>query len=173
MSDPPRRLVIGVGNPDRGDDGAGRMVARWLRGRLPADVRIEESLGGASDLIELLGEADHAVLVDAMVSAAPIGTIRRLDCAAGELVPGSGGTSSHGLGVAQAVGLARVLGCLPSVCVVYAIEAANFAHGAEMTPQVTAAARETARRIAGELVGNRVARPEDGGNPFIRRTFKA
>nr|WP_294509505.1 hydrogenase maturation protease [uncultured Rhodopila sp.] len=151
MSDPPRRLVVGVGNPDRGDDGAGRLVARLLHGRLPADVRIEECLGGAAELIDLLREADHAVLADAMVSGAAPGTIRRLDCASGDVMPRSAGASSHGLGVAQAVGLARALACLPSVCVVYAVEAAAFAPGAPMSPRVAAAAAETARRIAGEF----------------------
>lgn len=151
MSDPPRRLVIGVGNLDRGDDGVGRLVAYELRGLLPGDVRIEESFGGAAELVELLRDADHAVLVDAMVSGVAAGTIRRFDCAAGEVAPGAGGASSHGLGVAEAIGLARALGCLPPVCLVYAIEAAGFTPGAEMTPVVAAAAKETARRIAGEL----------------------
>jgi hydrogenase maturation protease len=153
VRDRPRRLVAGIGNPDRGDDGVGRLVARLLRGRLPPDVRIEERSGGAAELIELLGEADVAVLVDAMVSGAAPGMIRRLDCAAGDLAPDLAGTSSHGFGVAQAVGLARALGCLPRVCVVYAVEAADFAAGAEMSPEVVAAAEETARRIAGELTG--------------------
>jgi hydrogenase maturation protease len=151
VSDPPRRLVVGIGNPDRGDDGVGRLVVRLLRGRLPADVRIEERLGGAAELVELLAEADVAVLIDAMVSGAAPGTIRRFDCVAGEVVPGSGGASSHGLGVAEAVGLARALGCLPTVCVVYAVEAAEFAPGAEVTAAVAAAAEETARRVAAEL----------------------
>nr|WP_294525118.1 hydrogenase maturation protease [uncultured Rhodopila sp.] len=153
MSDPPRRLVVGIGNPDRGDDGAGRLVARLLRGRLAADVRIEACLGGAAELIELLREADVAVLADAMVSGAEPGTIRRFDCAAGGVVPGPGGASSHGLGVAQAVGLARALGCLPAVCVVFAVEGADFAPGAPVSPPVAAAAEEAARRIAAELAG--------------------
>ena len=151
MSDPPRRLIVGIGNPDRGDDGVGRLVARLLRGRLPADVRIEERLGGAAELVELLGEADVAVLVDAMMSGTAPGTIQRFDCVAGEVGPGAAGASSHGLGVAEAVGLARALGCLPPVCVVYAVEAADFAPGAEMTTVVAAAAQETAGRIAAEL----------------------
>ena len=33
-----RRLVIGVGNPDRGDDGVGDEVVRLLAGRTPPDV---------------------------------------------------------------------------------------------------------------------------------------
>jgi hydrogenase maturation protease len=158
VPDPPRRLVAGIGNPDRGDDGVGRLVARLLRGRLPADVRIEERLGGAAELVELLGEADVAVLVDAMMSGAAPGTIRRFDCVAGEVVPGVAGASSHGLGLAEAIGLARALGFLPPACVVYAVEAAAFAPGADMSPAMAAAAEETARRVAAEMAGEGAAR---------------
>jgi hydrogenase maturation protease len=138
-----------VGNPDRGDDGVGRLVARLLSGRLPAGVRVEQVGGGAADLIELLREADQVILADAMVSGAPVGTVRRMDCAS--VLPGLGGTSSHGLGVAEAVGLARALGCLPSVCVVFGVEAAGFAPGAAMSAEVVAAAGRAAEQIVGEF----------------------
>jgi hydrogenase maturation protease len=150
VSDIPRRLVVGVGNPDRGDDGVGRLVARMLRDRLPAGIRIEERPGGAAELIELLREADQAVLIDAMVSGAPLGTIRRFDCVAGEVAPGQGRASSHGLGVAEAVGLAAALSCLPGVCVVYGVESAEFSQGADMSEAVVTGAEETADRIAAE-----------------------
>jgi hydrogenase maturation protease len=151
VSESPRRLVVGVGNPDRGDDGVGRLVARLLRGRLPADVRVEEQQGGAAELIESLQGADHAILIDAMVSGAPAGTICRLDCGAGDVVPESSGGSSHGFGVAQAIALAAALSCLPRTCVVYAIEGASFALGAEMSPGVVSSAQETAERIVVEM----------------------
>jgi hydrogenase maturation protease len=35
-------VVIGVGNPDRGDDGVGRAVVRRLRERVPDDVTLLE-----------------------------------------------------------------------------------------------------------------------------------
>jgi hydrogenase maturation protease len=151
VSEPPRRLVVGVGNPDRGDDGVGRLVARLLRGRLPADVRIEEQAGGAAELIDLLQGVDHAIMVDAMVSGAPPGTIRRLDCGAGDVVPARSGASSHGFGVAEAVALATVLSCLPRTCVVYAIEAASFTLGGGMSPDVACSAQEAARLVVAEL----------------------
>ncbi len=150
MSDPVRRLVVGVGNPDRGDDGIGLLIARMLRDRLPADVRIEERRGGAAELIDLLREADEAILVDAMVSGAPTGTVRRFDCVAGEVVPGPRGASSHGLGVAEAVGLAAALSCLPRVCVVYGVEAAEFSPGADMSDAVVTSAQGAVEQIEAE-----------------------
>ena len=151
MSEPPRRLVVGVGNPDRGDDGVGRLVARLLQGRLPADVRIEEQAGGAAELLDLLQGVDHAILVDAMVSGAPPGTIRRLDCGAGDVVPGRSSASSHGFGVAEAIALATVLSCLPRTCVIYAIETTSFSLRVAMSPEVLSSAQEAAHQIVAEL----------------------
>jgi hydrogenase maturation protease len=151
VSEPPRRLVVGVGNPDRGDDGVGRLVAQLLRGQLPTDVRVEEQAGGATELIELLREADCAILVDAAMSGAPPGTIRRLDCRAGEVPPGSNNASSHGFGVSEAIALATALSCLPRTCVVYAIEATSFTLGGGIAPEVVSSAQEVAQRIVAEL----------------------
>ena len=47
------RLVIGIGNDFRGDDAAGLMVARRLRGTPLHDVEIVESAGDAAALMEL------------------------------------------------------------------------------------------------------------------------
>jgi hydrogenase maturation protease len=48
--------------------------------------------------------------------------------------------SSHGLGLADTVALARVLNAAPRDIIVYAVEGASFAAGATMTPEVSAAA---------------------------------
>jgi len=151
VSEPPRRLVIGVGNPDRGDDGVGRLVARLLRGRVPDDVRVAEHGGDAAGLIDLLQDVDCVFLVDAALSGAAAGTIHRLDCAAGDTLPAAAGTSSHGLGVAEAIAIARALGSLPHACVVYAVEGACFAPGSELSQPVADAAAEVAGRIIAEL----------------------
>ena len=151
MSDASRRLVLGVGNPDRGDDGVGRLVARLLRGRVPMDVRVEEAAGDAAGVIEKLQGVDWAILVDAAVSGAPVGTVHRVDCIAGDALPSSGGTSSHGLGVAEAVALARALGCLPRWCVIYAVEGAYFRPGSDVSRQVADAAADVAARVAAEF----------------------
>jgi hydrogenase maturation protease len=146
-----RCLVIGVGNPDRGDDGAGPAVARLLQGTLPAAVAVVAANGEATALVERLADADRAVLVDAAQSGAPAGTVRRFDAAAAPLPHGSGGVSSHGFGLAAAIELARALGQLPRRCVVYAIEGASFAAGAPLSPAVAAATAEVAGRIRTEL----------------------
>ncbi len=148
---PSRRLVIGIGNPDRGDDGVGRLVAQRLRGNVPADVRVEEQDGAAAGLIERLRDVDSVWLIDAAVSGAPPGTIHQTDCTTTGALPAKSGASSHGLGVAEAVALVRILHGLPRVCMLYAVEGVTFAPGAAMSPQVLAAADALVACLATEL----------------------
>jgi len=159
VPEPVRRLVLCVGNPDRGDDGVGQAVARLLRGRVPNDVVVAECDGGAAEVLDRISGVDSAILVDAAVCGMTAGTVHRVDCAAGEAVPTARVASSHGLGVAEAIALARTLGCLPRVCLIYAVEAKRVAPGDELSPEVTHAAQEVAERVLLSLSG---ARNHDG-----------
>ena len=99
-------LVIGCGNRDRGDDGAGVMVAERVR---KLGVQAEICTGESLALIEAWNGADDVVLVDAVVTGAPVGKVWLWD---GGLVTtqGSMPISTHGFGVAEAIKLARILG---------------------------------------------------------------
>jgi len=147
----PRRLVVGIGNPDRGDDGAGPLVSALLRDRVPSDVRVLDSDGEVTRLLELLATADIAYLVDAGASGAPAGTVDRFDCASAPLPQSALQVSTHGLGPAEAIELARSLGQLPAQCVVYAIEAAVVGGGDGVSASVQRSAEQVADRIAAEL----------------------
>lgn len=144
-------VVIGIGNPDRGDDAAGRIVAHWLRSRVPRDVEIREETGEVTSLLACLEGVETACLVDACASGAPAGTVRRFDAAAAPLPDRAFRWSSHGLGLAEAVELARALGRMPPRCIVYAIEAASFELGAPVSPAVRAAVAEVGNRVREEL----------------------
>lgn len=143
--------VIGIGNPDRGDDGAGRAVARQLLGTLPAHVQVVEHGGEATSLLSHLEDASAAWLVDACSSTAPAGTVHRFDVAAAPLPQDAFTLSSHGFGLAEAIELGRVLDRLPSRCVVYAIDGQSFDAGRPVSPPVTAAVREVCDRIRREV----------------------
>jgi hydrogenase maturation protease len=149
----PRCLVIGIGNPDRGDDAAGRVVARLLRDALPPHVAVLEDGGDATELIGHLAGMAAAYLVDACALGTSPGTVRRFDVGANPLPPGALDLSTHGLGVAGAVELARALGQLPSRCVIYAIEGGSFEIGAPLSPAVAEAVADVVAQIRGELAG--------------------
>jgi hydrogenase maturation protease len=153
-----RRIVIGIGNPDRGDDAAGRIVAHRLRNTLPDGVDIVEEHGEATALMARLDGAAEAWLIDACSSGAAAGTVRRFDVAQTPLPHGAFGASTHGFGVAEAIELARILGQLPLRCVVYAIDGESFETGAPLSSPVAGAVADIVARlraeIAGELMGD-------------------
>jgi hydrogenase maturation protease len=149
--DAPRILVIGMGHPDRGDDAVGRVVAEHLRHDPPAGVRIVATDGEAGKLLDLFGEADHVIVVDAGLSGAAPGTIHRLDAAAAPLPRPMFAMSSHAIGLVESIELARTLGTLPKRCIVFAVEGERFDLGAGLSPPVAAAVDAVIARLAEEL----------------------
>lgn len=145
-----RVLVIGVGNPFRGDDAAGLRVAARLRERLPPQVTVMEETGEVVSLASCWEGLERLVIVDAARSGAAPGTVHRFD-ARRPLPAHFGSLSSHGLGVASAIEMARALGTLPREVVVYAIEGARFGLGEDLSPGVTAAVSLLVDRVLGEL----------------------
>lgn len=136
-------LVIGVGNAWRHDDGAGPAVAERLRGRMPVLVLP----GEGTELIEAWRHLDRVIVIDAMRSGAPVGTIRRFDAARGPLPADVFSGLSHRFGLAEAVEMARLLDRLPSEIAVFGIEAADFTPGAGLSPDVEAAVLRLASEI--------------------------
>lgn len=146
-------LIIGLGNADRGDDGAGIAVARDLAAAdvaaTGATVVIHE--GDGLGLIELWRDADRVVVVDAVVGAIAQGGFARFEASAQPLPAAVATGMGHGVGVADAIEIARALLCLPPVLVVYAIGARTFALGTGPAPAVADACTEVARRIREEI----------------------
>lgn len=135
-----RTIVIGLGNPLRGDDGIGLEVARALATRRPA-MRVIEHDREPLDLIELWGDASSAIVIDAVAGEEP-GRIHRLDASAGtgrwqRRIP----ASSHALDLGQVIELAGLLGRLPPRLEVLAIEGRSFDAGTAPTAEVRAAGR--------------------------------
>jgi hydrogenase maturation protease len=129
----------------------GLAVARELEQEALPGVTVIEHRGDAADLVELLAGTDAVVLVDAAVSGAAPGTFRRIDVHR-ETLPASWFTcSTHGLGVATAIELASTLGSLPPRCVVYAIEAGRFDHGAAISPAAMATIPAVTEAIGRDL----------------------
>ncbi len=140
-------LIIGCGNRERSDDGAGILVAEKLRKLgIAADTRT----GEAADLIEAWQGADDVIVVDAVVTGAPVGTVQAWD--GRQPLPCVRTTAStHGFGVAEAIELARVLNRLPIRLQVYGIVGQRFEPGAEVSPEVQRAVEEVVRSIIDDV----------------------
>ena len=140
--------VLGIGNAARRDDGVGVWIARQLAARLgdDADVRVLGDDGFA--LLDALAGVEAAILIDAVQSGAAPGTVHRFDAATRPLPPTLLRCSTHALGVAEAVELARALGQLPARLAVYGIEGADFDIGEGLSPPVAAAAAALVEELA-------------------------
>lgn len=134
-----RTLVIGIGNPDRGDDAFGRIVAREVAERAPPGVACLEHDGEPAGLMDGWQGAARVVLVDAVRSGRAPGEIVRFDLSRQPLPNDVAPCSTHAFGLAQAVELARVLGTLPPWVRFIGVEGAVFDIGAGLSPPVLAA----------------------------------
>lgn len=146
-------VIIGVGNELRGDDAAGLVVARLLERKVADGMKVVCCEGEPVSLLAAWEGHERAVVVDATQSGAEPGTIRRIAAHEGPLPPALGTSSTHLLGLADAVELARALGRLPATTVVYGIEGATFAAGAGLSDPVAAAAERVAAAVLRELNG--------------------
>jgi hydrogenase maturation protease len=140
-------VLFAVGNPDRGDDAAGWLVADLLEATPLVTVRRVAADPSAILTDPLWDEADHVVVVDAVRTGAPTGTVHRWDLfeLLDRAVPTGGGT--HDLGVAATIGLAAALGRLPLAATVVGIEGRTFEPGAPPSPEVVAAAERVAASL--------------------------
>ncbi len=136
--------VIACGNPDAGDDAAGLLAVRAALPRLEAIIGVEVvEAGAAFRVADLLEGADAVVVVDAVrepTGARPPGEIVRAEAGPDGLSAGGlrSSLSSHGLGLAEAVGLAAALSAAPRV-VFLGVEAAQVGMGMPVSPPVAAA----------------------------------
>jgi hydrogenase maturation protease len=135
-----RVVVIGIGNEYRRDDGIGPAILARLPGRAAASVHLVLSDGDPARMIEAWAGASLAVVIDAVQADPPApGRLHRIVLDQAD-PPEVRQVSSHGLGLGEAIGLARALGRMPDRLVVHAVEAAEFGHGIGLTPAVAAAA---------------------------------
>jgi hydrogenase maturation protease len=92
---------------------------------------------------------ERVVIVDAVACDGRAGRIHRVDASEGWIGPRQPEGSTHALGVAEAVELARLLGTLPPSVTVFGVEGTRFGIGEEMSPEVREAADEVVRSLVG------------------------
>ena len=155
----PRRVVVaGIGNLMRHDDAVGPLVARRVAERFEGaagadaaspgkdlDVAFASPLGEPLELLGKWDGADLAVVVDAVRSGAPAGTVTLDWLGPGGLEAVAGdrrSPSTHGLGVADVFRLASTLGQAPARVALVGVEGADFSFGEGLSAPVAAGLRE-------------------------------
>lgn len=160
MTHPPaRRIVVGLGAPDRGDDAVGPTVAREV-----AAVLVQRPVPGAevveredpTALIDVWSGAELTVVCDAVRSGSPPGTLHVMRTGR-DLPPLTPGhvqeAGSHDFGLASAIELARALGRLPENVVVVGVEARSFEWGEPLSRAVADAVPSAVAEVMALLRG--------------------
>ena len=142
--------IIGIGNPLRGDDAVGLVAARRIRERLDHRTQVFEADRPGVEILELMQGARAVILIDAARSGRTPGTIHRFDASVGPISPMVLAHSSHALGAGDALELARALGILPPIVIVFGIEAHDTECGPPLSLPVTRALDEVVERVVQE-----------------------
>lgn len=140
-------LIIGVGNAYRRDDAAGLIVARRLKELGLESGRVLEHTGEGAALMESWKDAQTVILIDAVYSDAPPGTIHRFDARHQSLPAQIFRCSSHAFSIAEAVELARALNQLPQHVAVFGIEGKDFKAGTGLSPEVEKAVPSVVEQV--------------------------
>lgn len=145
-------LVLGVGNLLLTDEGAGIHVIRRLvkTYRLPAAVQVLDGGTLGMDLLYYLEGIRDLIIVDAVQSNKPPGTIVWL---AGEDVPAflSIKMSPHQIGVPDMLYAARLQGLTPQNLILWGIEPASLDLGLDLSDTIAARVPDLVELIVEQL----------------------
>lgn len=150
----PATLVLGLGNPLRGDDGVGVHVARQLLGRcLPDDVEVADGGTQGLGLVTLLEGRQRVIVVDAAAMERLPGEFVRFGLQEARLLTGDGGRFSvHEAGLREMLLLAQVLGMLPEEVVVFGVQPAGVEWEASLSPEVEATLPDLVEAVLAEVM---------------------
>lgn len=146
-------VVLGIGQPFRGDDGVGLAAVTAWKQAYPSTAANpilsiqEEPLPGLS-LLSLLADYQAAILVDAVQSGAPPGTLHTLQIDELEAFS-TAARFAHGWGLAETLRLGQIIApsFIPKRLQILGIEAIQFDLGHKLSPAVRVVLPQAAARI--------------------------
>ncbi len=142
-----KTLVVGIGSTIRRDDGVGVRAARRFKARSSNSVDVIELGTAGLSLLDFVEGFDRLVVIDAIVTGAPPGTVYQLT--------GKEVTKTVHLGIGHEADLPTALSLgrklsrrMPADVVVVAVEAADITtFSEELTPEVASAMPEVQARL--------------------------
>ena len=147
--------VIGLGNPFMGDDAVGLVIARQLRAYTQTSISILEGELAGLNLLHDMEGTHTLILIDAVHSHSKAGSIFRFTIPEdlekiGKLAWSSSTSSTHSIGLAEALTLAHTLQVLPAHVILYGIELGNIQKGQALSPDVFQGMKKVISKITVE-----------------------
>ncbi len=146
------KLLIGIGNEYRSDDGVGLIAIRALKKQILSDnTLLIESSGDGTELMAMWSTARMVILIDAVSSGATPGTIYRFNALKQRIPAQLSFRSTHAFSITEAIELARILNQIPPLLIVYAIEGQNFSTGIGLSSEVENAMQKVVEQVKHEI----------------------
>ncbi|MGD8996727.1 MAG: hydrogenase maturation protease [Anaerolineae bacterium] len=150
----PATLILGLGNPLRGDDGVGARVVEELTHRdLPQAVTALDGGTGGLDLLRLLEQWERVVIVDAADVGREPGQYVRFTPDQVRLASASSTLSLHNAGLSEVLTLAEALELDLPELVIFGVQPAEIGWKEGLSPAVAAAVTTLADAILDEIQG--------------------
>ncbi|KNZ68456.1 hydrogenase maturation protease [Thermincola ferriacetica] len=131
-------VVLGVGNILFQDEGVGIHVIQALQKmNLPENVDVIEGGTAGLELLPLIEDYSHMIVVDAVNAGEKPGTLFRFKPDDVTGFPGNIETSVHQLGLLEVLQMGKLIGKLPDT-VIIAVQPKSFDWGMELTPELQA-----------------------------------
>jgi hydrogenase maturation protease len=160
---PITKVMIGIGNRHRRDDGVGLEIIKRLR-------RFDESLlgnwslvtceGDLLDLIDLISKSSHVVIMDGLISTSRVpGSIMEWDLLKEKLPLGVTPLSSHSMGLSSLIDLLAVLGKKPRYFRLIGLIVADSGYGDGLSPMVASALDQVVHKVLSILTEREIGEP--------------
>ena len=147
-----KTLVLGLGNPLRGDDGVGpRIIEELTRRELPEGVTVQDVGNAGLDLLNILEGWERAVIVDAAEMGRDPGRFIRFTPDEAQLTQASDHVSLHNAGLGEVLTLANTLGWTLPELVIFGVQPAEIDWREGLSPAVEAAVPALTDAVIAEL----------------------
>lgn len=130
-------LILGIGNILMRDEGVGvRVIEALQKESLPNFVELVDGGTAGADLLDILSDRQRVIIIDAMQSEHPPGTVSRLSPA--DLNPcNTNPLSLHDLAIAETLDMTKLLDCTPKEVIIFGIQPNLIEPGLELSDAVS------------------------------------
>lgn len=142
-----KTLILGIGNILLRDEGIGVRVIEFLQKQIvPGDVELVDGGTAGADLIDILADRQTVIIVDAVRSEKPPGTLLRItpdDLALQQ----DNSLSLHDLDIPQTLVMTKMLHCAPHHVICFGVVPECIEPGMTLSPTLAPLVGKIAQKV--------------------------